>query len=158
VERGKGYLRSIFLGREEHFGYFQQLMMWLGWNSVGGFVFRYPQIAFSGQWCSNSYGNYMTIEEFKGGGRRGFILIPECKEKWGWVQGSVAIFVVSILVKPAPLSVASPLPEISMLLWSVRMLRWCQNGGNQTSLMARVSTGTWLWRSIKYSHRGKCEE
>lgn len=42
-------------------------------------------------------------QEFTGGGRRGFVLIPEGKQKMGlvWLCGGAAVFVVSVLYSEA---------------------------------------------------------
>lgn len=55
---------------------------------------RDSQNAVLGQRCSNPHGRYMTIEEFIGGGQRGFILFPRRQEEMGlvWAHGDVAVF------------------------------------------------------------------
>lgn len=86
VERGKGYIRSISLGRD---GVFWLLLTVDDVAKIGnnvGFIrkLRDSQCILFGQRCSNHHGCYMAIEQFSGSRRRGFILIPEGKKIWEW--------------------------------------------------------------------------
>lgn len=82
VEQGKGYLRSIVLEK----GGVAWLLSMLGEvveEENVKFIrkFRDSSKAFLGMRSNNSHGSYLVFEEFNGGGRTGFIIIPEGKNK-----------------------------------------------------------------------------
>lgn len=45
---------------------------------------REGEIVFLMQWCSNTKGNYVLVQEIQRGGRRGSIIIPEGQNGNGW--------------------------------------------------------------------------
>lgn len=68
--------------------------------------------------CSNSHGSYLVFEEFSGSGQRGFIILPEGKNKWGW---SSFVEVLQFLLSPfssvkltPPEAVAVNLPSLEI--------------------------------------------
>jgi hypothetical protein len=107
IERGLGSVCSVRLGHE---GIFWLLSTIEGVassvNSKGFFrKIRTARSVFLSQRSFNIHGTYLAIEEFNGGGRRGFILLPEGKEKWGWCGfGKVLRFLLApyLTVKQLP--------------------------------------------------------
>ncbi|KAK9992895.1 hypothetical protein SO802_022598 [Lithocarpus litseifolius] len=85
VERGKYFMRSIFMGKNAS----QWLMnhikhMVVGASSKQFFTFREGDIAFTLQRSSNSFGQFLHLTELKVGGARRSVIIPEGKGKNGW--------------------------------------------------------------------------
>ena len=85
LERGKYFMRSVFMGKNA--------TQWLMSNiehivvrasSKQFFSFREDDSAFTLQWRTNSFGQFLLLTELKVGGSRRSIIIPEGKEKYGW--------------------------------------------------------------------------
>jgi hypothetical protein len=85
IDRGKGYLRSIILGREGALWLLSMMEEVFGLNNNVGFV-RKVRDSYSVVLCQksrNSHGAYLVIKELSGGGRRGVILLYPTVESYG---------------------------------------------------------------------------
>lgn len=131
VERGKGYLQSILLGRDRAFWLLSTVDVVARLENCASFMRKLKddaQIVFLGQCCCNTHGRYMAIEEFNGGGWR-VLFLYQREEKMGlvWVcGGATASFVFVHTHEKGTPTVVLPVP---ILWWHPRnapLLNWQQ--------------------------------
>lgn len=81
MERGNGYLCSIFLGRDGAFWLLSAVDIVARVDNNAGLIrkFRNRQSTFLGQQCSNSQRSYMAVEEFNGDGQRDLFSILKAR-------------------------------------------------------------------------------
>jgi hypothetical protein len=112
IERGKGYLWSICLGREGGLWLLTMMEEVVGLDNNVGFV-RKVRDSYSAVLCQkscNSHGAYLVIEEFSGGAQMGVILLPEGRVLWGWCCFDK---VLRLLLKPY-ITVTQFPPEVAL--------------------------------------------
>ena len=84
-EWGKYFMKSIFMGKSAAHWLMKNIERFVvGISCKQFFTFRDGDIAYTFQWSSNSFGNFLFLTELKVGGSRRFVMIPEGRAKNGW--------------------------------------------------------------------------
>jgi hypothetical protein len=86
IERGKIFLSSITLGKEGVI-WFQSLMVEAGTSSPDKQIlknFREANKVFVCQKQSNARDHFVSLKEYGASRNKGFVVIPEGRDLWGW--------------------------------------------------------------------------
>ncbi|KAL0003664.1 hypothetical protein SO802_011225 [Lithocarpus litseifolius] len=84
-ERGKYFMKSVFMGKNAALWLMKSIEhMVIGVNPKQFFTLREGDTAYTLQWGSNSFGQFLLVSELKAGGLRRSVIIPEGKGRHGW--------------------------------------------------------------------------
>ena len=84
-EWGKYFMKSVFTGKSAAQWLIKNIEYFVvGISSKQFFTFRDGDIAYTLQWSSYSFSNFLFLTELKVGGSRRSVIIPEGKAKNGW--------------------------------------------------------------------------
>ena len=84
-EQGKYYMQLVFIGKSAALWVMQNLEhIMIGVDPKHFFTFRDGDTAYTLQWGSNLFGQYLSVTELKVGGLRRTIIIPAGKSQQGW--------------------------------------------------------------------------
>ena len=83
-EWGKYFMKSMFMGKSVAAWLMKNIeQMVIGVNPKQFFTFREGDTAYTLQWGSNSFCQFLLVSELKVGGLQRSVIIPEGKEKHG---------------------------------------------------------------------------